>query len=637
MRLLISKMLIILTGSILFGQEVTVTIGYPDHESYFVYTIDQQTENAQMGGEYYLKIENTGNITLENWEMHTTWKTLNNTWGVATKTVVNQSTGEIELSGPSWDKDLDPGETIIINGEWVPSGSVDDWIDFLPRSSTFSANGQNIPILYDTSGEIANGNYTVQKVLPINQSRKTFTNQKVVAYFPLFDIENAWCSLKRYGENIDQLRVQLYSITTDGFLSAGQNTPENIDPAVEIDYWHNVIDTLGLIDFCETNNIELVPVIFNYNEDINDFDREGVYEMMSNPSKRSQHLIDIMNLIHMHPEYDGIDVDYESLQPQDRDPYATFMEDLSELVHNENKILTTAVHTKIGPGTWYGPQAQDYERIGNAVDEFMIMTYDLHWATSPTYDNPPLTAGCQSTPDWINDIAFFAVSEIIDPSKIQIGLPFYGYRWKSGFENHTVDDPGVGLVFRDAEILMQEANLDLSNISRESNGQEPYFNTIIDGEEWVCYFQDSIAIDYKLTSLYENDLIDYIGGVGIWRIGGEDDQLWNALTYKLKGQNAIIGAIDCPYITDEVAQLDHQENITFKIYPNPAEKSVTIESSQNIEKIEIRSLQGELIFEKDSTEETFFKTIEVSKYSAGSYIINIMMPSQIKRKKLIIR
>ena len=39
----------------------------------------------------------------------------------------------------------------------------------------------------------------------------------------------------------------------------------------------------------------------------------------------------------------------------------------------------------------------------------------------------------------INDIAFFAVSEIIDPSKIQIGLPFYGYRWKSGFEKFGDD------------------------------------------------------------------------------------------------------------------------------------------------------------------------------------------------------
>lgn len=637
MRLIQHLLPFIFSCTILFGQEVTMTIGYPDHESYFVYTIDQQTENAQMGGEYYVKIENTGNVALNNWELHTTWKTLNNTWGVVEKTVVNPSTGEIILSGPSWDKDLDVGESIVINGEWIASGSVDDWIDFLPRSSAFFANGQSISLLYDTSGEIANGNYVVQKVLPINPSRKTFADQKVVAYFPLFDIDNAWCSLQRYGNNIDQLRVQLYSITSDGYLRAGQNTPQNINPEIDIDYWYSVLDTLGLIDFCENNAIELVPVIFNYNEQINDFDRQGVHAMMSNPTKRAQHLADIIQLLNDHPTFDGIDVDYESLQPEDREPYASFMEDLSTLVHAENKILTTAVHTKIGPGTWYGPQAQDYERIGNAVDEFMIMTYDLHWATSPTYNNPPPTAGCQSTPDWINDIAFFAVSEIIDPSKIQIGLPFYGYRWKAGFENHTIEDPGVGLVFGDAKILMEQNNLTFNDLSRENNGKEPYFYASIDGEEWVCYFQDSLSIDYKLSSLYEHDLIDYIGGVGIWRIGGEDDQLWNALSYKLDGQLAQIGTIDCPYITDETLSLSDRHTVEAILYPNPSSDRVQITSEYLIESVTVYSATGKIVSKIEKTPSSKTCLIDVSNLESGSYIASIQVNSHIIHKQLIIQ
>lgn len=58
-----------------------------------------------------------------------------------------------------------------------------------------------------------------------------------------------------------------------------------------VDYWHNVFDSKGNIDYLQNNNIELVPVIFN-------------------KTKRSQHLDDIINLLHAYPEYDGIDLDY---------------------------------------------------------------------------------------------------------------------------------------------------------------------------------------------------------------------------------------------------------------------------------------------------------------------------------------
>jgi hypothetical protein len=63
-------------------QEVTITIGYPDHESYFIYSIPATDEHSRFGGEYYFKVENTGPTSIENWEINTICKTLNSTWGV---------------------------------------------------------------------------------------------------------------------------------------------------------------------------------------------------------------------------------------------------------------------------------------------------------------------------------------------------------------------------------------------------------------------------------------------------------------------------------------------------------------------------------------------------------------------------
>ncbi|KXJ04847.1 hypothetical protein AC249_AIPGENE2845, partial [Exaiptasia diaphana] len=254
-----------------------------------------------------------------------------------------------------------------------------------------------------------------------------------------------------------------------------------------------------------------------------------------------------------------------------------------------------AVHTKAGPGTWYGPQAQDYQRLGNAVDEMLLMTYDLHWATSPTFNNPPPTAGCQSTPDWMNDVAMFAVSEIDDPSKIQLGLPFYGYRWKHLFENHTLSDPGQGLTYEDAIDLMNQHGINPNTLTREPNGQERNFIVNIDGTDWIGYYQDGPALSFKLESLDEYDLRDFIGGIGIWRLGGENDEMWEAVMQSVKGTGANINTnIDCT-AGDNTNSLSETQLIT-RYYPNPIEDQLTIErTNSDPVNIQLTDLTGKLI------------------------------------------
>lgn len=637
MKIINQSILVVLSilfwGQIYAQREVTIVIGYPDHPDYFIYSIPPSDEHARFGGEYYFSVTNTGNEELTNWELFTTWKTLNSTWGVVNKTILNATTGEIKLTGPSWDQTLSVGESIVLNGEWISSGSVEDWIDFLPREITMNADGGEVNVVYDTQGTIQGMSYVIQKVKPIENERKTFTNKKIVAYFPIFDAQNAWCSLQKYGSNIDQLRVQLYSISTEGELRAGQDLPSGVDPYSEIDFWYDSLVNMGVVNYCNQNNIELIPVVYNYNSDLGDFEQVGVHNMMMNPIKRTQHLQDLENLLITHPNFAGIDIDYESLQASDRDNYSLFMEDLADIIHAENKLLTTAVHTKVGHGTWYGPQAQDLERIGNAVDEILLMTYDLHWATSPTYSNPPPTAGCQSTTDWMNDVASFAISEIDDPSKIQLGIPFYGYRWKQGFENHTLNDPGIGLTNEDATLLMQDNGLTYNDVQRDANGMDPYFNISINGENWVCYFQDSLSIHHKLTSLLEHDLKDYVGGVGIWRLGGETDDMWKALVYQLQDDFADVSSIECSNENSMVTLYENKKN-DIVVYPNPTESNLYVEFINEFNgSAKIIDLLGNCLISKPVKSNHFI--IELFELKSGSYILEISDETNVHIVKVI--
>lgn len=621
MKQLILSIATIFTFLIAYSQsEVTITIGYPDDEGYFVYSIPPTDEHARFGGVYYLKIKNTGSTTLSNWKLNTIWKTINSTWGVVEKTTINASTGLIELTGPSWDTDLDPNEEIEVSGEWIPVSSVEDWIDFLPREMSFTANGQSVSIVYDTDGTVNVGAYNMEKVKPIDANRKVNANLKTVAYFPTFDYQNAWCSLQKYGENIDQLRIQMYTVSQQGMVQAAPD--ENDQIPQDIDYWYNKLEALGVFQYCVDHNIEVVPVVFNYSVELNDFDQNSVHTMLSTPSIRTNHINTLMDIVTNHSVFDGIDVDYESLMANDKDLYSSFMEALSTEVHAEGKLLTTAVHTKVGPGTWYGPKAQDIERIGNAVDEILFMTYDLHWATSPTYNNPPPTAGCQSTADWMNDVAFFGVSEINDPSKVQLGLPFYGYRWKKDFENHTVNDPGVGLTYQEAMDLISEHNV--INIMREPNSNEPYFYVTIDGVDWVCYYQDEISIENKLTSLAEHDLKDFIGGIGIWRLGQESDAIWEKITDMVSGTTAQIDQTvnECIVSIEE----ENIEETNISVYPNPSLNSIQIVADMGITKYEIYHITGSLV-----KKGLFVNEINIEDLTTGEYFIRLISNSSIEQ------
>lgn len=633
MKIIILHFFLLISSALFSQAELTITMGYPDHPDYFIYSIPYSDENAKLGGEYYVKIQNTGTVDLTNWQLTTNWKTLNNTWGVVTKTVLNSATGLIRLEGPSWDLTLGVGESIVLNGEWIPSSSIDDWINYLPTNATCTAQGVNtVSILYDSEGSIALPSYSARKVLPIDASRKTFTQKKVVAYFPVFDAERALCSLKKYGENIDELRMQLYSISSNGTLRAGQDLPVGVDPS-DIDYWYDFITEIGVVDYCAQHSIELVPVVYNYNSVLGDFDQQAVHAMLTNPATRSQHLADLSSLLQSHPSFAGIDIDYESLLASERDNYAQFMEDLADLVHAQGKLLTTAVHTKVGPGTWYGPLAQDFKRIGNAVDEFTLMTYDLHWATSPTYSSPPPTAGCQGTPDWMNDVAFFSISEITDPSKIQLGLPYYGYRWKHGFENHTLSDPGFGLTYEDAQALMNTYSP--QSINRESHGKEMNFIVNISGQNWICYYQDSVSIDYKLSALLENDLKDYIGGVAIWRLGGEDPSMWNSFMYRLKNETALIDENqDCSL--GLTSNFDNPIN-ELSLYPNPASDQITLESSESIETIEMYTSEGKLLRTYAVISGKSSTTINTAAYPSGTYFLKVLSKTTSQQLKLILQ
>jgi GH18 family chitinase len=115
-------------------------------------------------------------------------------------------------------------------------------------------------------------------------------------------------------------------------------------------------------------------------------------------------------------KYDGVDIDWEKNVNA-----AQFAALLTQLrVAMPNKVITMAGN----------PRNSSVAGASNAaIDQVNVMCYDLDWGSSYSwYVDPLLQSGNPNvqTCDW--DVAYFTNAGV-PPSKIGVGMPFYGRRW----------------------------------------------------------------------------------------------------------------------------------------------------------------------------------------------------------------
>lgn len=312
---------------------------------------------------------------------------------------------------------------------------------------------------------------------------------EVAAWYPGWDVAGTsdYQSLLSHTSVVDEVNPYWYALKPNGSIRSYDRAEDS-----------------KVLSLAREEGITLIPLITN------EFDPDRVHSALSSPALRDAHIKQLVNLA-VRKEYDGLEIDYESLYASDRDRFSLFIEELAARLHARDKDLSIAVHPKTSaPGAWSGSQAQDWSRIGRAVDEFKIMTYDYHWNGS--------RAGPTAPPGWVDEVLTFAESRIA-PRKIRMGLPFYGRSWR-GTEARDFSYTGSrNLIDRHA-----------ASVRRHATG-EPYFRY---PSGRTVYYQDPQSVAMKLDVLIRRH--PRVGGIAIWHIGGESPKMWNPIENKLQRQ-----------------------------------------------------------------------------------------------------
>jgi spore germination protein len=266
----------------------------------------------------------------------------------------------------------------------------------------------------------------------------------------------------------------------------------------------------GFIAEARDKDCRVIVTLTDYNEAILQFDPAIAAAILATAETRRRHVAAVADWARDH-DVDGVDVDWEALTAGQRNSYSTFVEELARRLHKDGRLIAVDVYPKTRePGGWDGPRAQDWRRLGRAVDQFRVMTYNF----SGSWSGP----GPLSPPTWMDRVLDFAETQV-KPRKIVMGVGFYGRDWRGA---QTTD-----LVWTDVERIR---SADKPRAARGPSA-ELTLSYSRDGARHTAFFPDAKAIDAKLLMLLEQH--PHIRGVYCWIMGQEDPAAWKVLRKRL--------------------------------------------------------------------------------------------------------
>ncbi len=323
---------------------------------------------------------------------------------------------------------------------------------------------------------------------------------RVAAWMPTsWDAERARASWETHRPHIQELGPVWYQLDQAG---DGSITP-----------YAGACDPL-LVAQAHENGSLILPLINNAYGGT--FDPTPVSTVIHSPALRAVHISALVSET-LACGYDGIDLDYESLNGlDDREPFSLLVEELAAALHAQGRVLAVTVHPKTSePGGWSGPQAQDWSRIGAAADRVRVMTYGYHWRTSDPGPIAPLF--------WMEEVAEFAAATI-PPQQVYLGLHFYGLDWGDG--------PAEALEWEEVQTLLEETGAVRQWAESNEWGNpiaEPWFTYSDGSTQHEVWYADGFSAAPRLRLAQEQGL----GGVAVWRLGGEDPLSWRVIAAML--------------------------------------------------------------------------------------------------------
>lgn len=259
-----------------------------------------------------------------------------------------------------------------------------------------------------------------------------------------------------------------------------------------------------------SQGVEVHGLVHNYLGQ--NFDANVARAVLSSPQSRTRAARNILAAARQFG-LAGINLDLEHVPPDQRHNYTALVRELSGLLQAEGLTLSLSIPAKTRDepkNSWSG--AFDYKALGELADWIIPMAYDEHL--------PGFPAGPIASSGWVERVAAYAAAQM-PPRKVLLGVAAYAYDWRTGTTvARGLSAPGA------ADLAARNG----ATVQWDEQAQVPYFTYVRDGLERIVYFENAASLEAKLAAVKKHGL----GGIGIWRLGLEDPQIWPVIERQLR-------------------------------------------------------------------------------------------------------
>jgi spore germination protein YaaH len=301
--------------------------------------------------------------------------------------------------------------------------------------------------------------------------------------------QGSYLAIQSFKAYINTASADVYTVVADGSISGS--------------------DTLGAVAYDSAQGIHTYACVSNYGT--SDFDPALAHAAMV--TNRTATIASALRLMHG-GGFDGVNIDFENLAysgsiTDDRAAYSSFVHDLAAQLHADGFRLMLSVpgKTEDSPDdTWSYPY--DLAALGQDADYLQLMTYDEH---GPGWSGPGPVSGF----DWVASCVAYAGS-LVDPSKLLIGLPAYGYDWD------LTAGTGTDLSWTAVPALLAHRGA-VSHWDAPSQSPSVTY-TDSSGHSHEAWFENSQSIAAKTRLVAQH----HLAGLSMWSLGQEDLSFWQA-------------------------------------------------------------------------------------------------------------
>ena len=244
----------------------------------------------------------------------------------------------------------------------------------------------------------------------------------------------------------------------------------------------------------------------------NSFDPELTHEMLNSPTLRMNVIKQLLSYVDLY-QLDGINIDFENVNLEDRELLVQFVSELTPLMHEKERTVSMDVTFISLSENW--SMFYDRKKLSEIVDYIIVMAYDEHWGSSPK-------AGSVASLPWVEK-GVQRILEEVPNEKLILGIPFYTRLWIEEIdENEEVKVSSKAMSMEKVQEWIKEK--EASIVLDEKSGQ----NYVEVNEENITYkiwIEDQLSIGKRVDIMKKYRL----AGIASWRRGFESEEVWNTI------------------------------------------------------------------------------------------------------------